>query len=240
MAVVADVMDEAARECSLTPPTSWISTTTSGFLEFKQFLTETVDELLERVDWPDPITTDTTVSGDGSETYNLPSDFKRLTRDPLTVYETTTTRRAGLPVHTNGDWTYLKSLGTTDGYRRYRIAGDEEDGYTISFYKFPATGDSITVSYVSKNWLKLSGTAGSTWTDAAATLLLPKRLIKEGTIWRFRRRKGLPYADRMNEYEAVLTRMRNDARLIRSVNMSGDREMRNPFDIPIPSYIPPS
>ena len=240
MATVKDTMDEAARESSLSPPASWISTTATGLLEFKQFLTETVDELLERVDWPDPITADTVIAGDGSETYNMPSDFKRLTRDPLTVYETTTTRRAGLPVHTNGDWTYLKSIGTTDGTRRYRIAGDEEDGYTISFYKFPATGDSITVSYISKNWLKSAGTAGATWLTADDTLLLPKRLIKEGVIWRFRRRKGLPYADRMAEYEAVLARMRNDARVIRSVDMTGGHEMLNPFDIPIPNYIPPS
>jgi len=240
MATVAAVMDEAARECSLSPPQSWISTTTTGFLEFKQFLTETVDELLERVDWPSPIATDTVISGTGVETYSLPSDFKRLTRDPLSVYETTTTRRAAVPVSTNGEWTFIKDIGSAGGNRYYRTAGDEESGYTISFYRYPATGDSITVSYISKNWLKLSGTAGSAWTDVAATLMLPKRLIKEGVIWRFRRRKGLPYADRMNEYEAVLARMRNDARLIRSVDMSGGRGMRSPFDIPVPDFIPPS
>lgn len=240
MATVKDTMDEAARECSLTPPPSWISTTTPGFLEFKQFLTETVDELLERVDWPDPITKDTLIAGDGSETYGLPADFKRLTRDPLTVYETTTSRRAGVPVTSNGDWTYIKDIGSAGGNRYYRTAGDEEDGYTISFYRYPASGDSITVSYISKNWLKISGTAGDMWTDATATLLLPKRLIKLGVIWRFRRRKGLPYADRMGEYEAVLARHRNDARVTRSIDMSGGRTMRNPFDVPVPDYLPPS
>lgn len=240
MAAVKDTMDEAARECSLTPPASWISTTTTSFLEFKQFLTETVDELLERVDWPDPITKDTQFAGAGVETYDLPSDFKRLTRDPLTVYETTTTRRAGVPITTNGEWTYIKDIGSAGGSRYYRVAGDDEDGFTISFYRVPAVGDSITVSYISKNWLKLSGTAGDEWTDAAATLLLPWRLIKAGVIWRFRRRKGLPFADRMADYEAQLARRRNDARVIRSVDMSGGAKMRNPFDIPVPDFIPPS
>lgn len=240
MATVKDTMDEAARECSLTPPASWITTTTTGFLEFKQFLTETVDELLERVDWPDPINKDTVITGTGAETYDLPADFKRLTRDPLTVYETTTTRRAGVPVTTNGDWTYIKDIGSAGGSRYYRIAGDDADGFTISFYRLPSSSDSITVSYISTNWLKSGGTAGAAWMTADDTLLLPWRLIKAGVIWRFRRRKGLPYADRMADYEAQLARRRNDARVIRSVDMSGGAKMRNPFDIPVPDYLPPS
>jgi hypothetical protein len=240
MATVKDTMDEAARECSLTPPTSWISNMSTSFMEMKQFLNDTVDELLERVDWPDPIAKDIIITGDGSEEYDLPSDFKRLTRDPLTVYETTTTRRAGVPINTNGDWTYIKDIGSAGGSRYYRIAGDEEDGFTISFFRNPSSSDSITVSYISKDWLKISGTAGDTWSDISAALLLPKRLIKMGVIWRFRRRKGLPYADRMNEYEAVMARMRNDARVIRSVDMTGGGSMRSPFDIPVPDFIPQS
>lgn len=240
MATVAEVMDEAARECSLTPPTSWITTTTASFLEFKQFLTETVDEVLERVDWPDPIAQDTTITGDDTADYDLPSDFKRLTRDPLTVYEATRTRRAGIPVTSNGQWTHLNDIGSADGNRYFRLSGDEEDGFVIEFYPTPATGDSITVSYISKNWLKSAGTAGATWLTADDTLLLPKRLIKSGVIWRFRRRKGLAYADRLAEYEGILARMRNDARVIRSVDMGGGGAMRNPFDIAIPDYIPPA
>ena len=240
MATVASVMDEAARECSLTPPSSWVAATTQTFVELKDFLTETVDELLERVDWPDPIAQDEVITGDGSETYDLPTDFKRLTRDPLTVYETTTTRRAGVPVHTNGQWTHLKDIGSAGGNRYFRISGDEESGFDISFYRNPTSSDSITVSYISKNWLKISGTAGSSWTDNDATLMLPKRLIKMGVVWRFRRRKGLSYADRMNEYEAVLARMRNDARVVRSVDMTGGGKLSNPFDIPVPDYIPPA
>jgi hypothetical protein len=240
MATVKDTMDEAARECSLTPPASWITTTATGLVELKQFLTETIDELLERVDWPDPITKDTTITGDGTADYTLPSDFKRLTRDPLTVYEGTRTRRAGVPVTSNGIWTYLNDIGSADGNRYFRTSGTEEDGYEIEFYPIPASSDSITVSYISKNWLKTGSTAGSTWSDATSTLLLPKRLVKMGVIWRFRRRKGLTYADRMAEYEGVLARMRNDARVIRSVDMTGGSERRSPFDIPVPDYIPPS
>lgn len=240
MATVKEVMDKAARGCSVSAPSSWITATTLTYMELKDFLADTVNELLERVDWPDPITKDTVITGTGAEAYDLPTDFKRLTRDPLAVYETTTTRRPGVPIHSNGAWTHLKQIGSAGGDRFYRLSGTEEDGFDIAFYQFPATGASITVSYVSRNWLKQSGTAGYEWTDVGATLLLPASLIEMGVVWRFRRRKGLPFADRLNEYEANLARHANDKRGIRRVDMTGGGTMSSPFQIPVPDFIPPT
>lgn len=240
MATIADMMDEAADECSVSPPSSWVAATTLTYRDLKRFLSKTVNELLERVDWPDPIGLDTTITGTGVETYNLPSDFKRLTRDDYAVYETTTTRRPCIPVPTNGQWTILQQQGSAGGDRYYRTAGSEEAGYTISFFQTPATGASIVCSYVSKNWLTIGGVAGHEWTDNDALLLLPKDLVQMGVEWRFRRRKGLPFVDRLNEYEANLARLANDARGIRKVDMTGASRMRSPFDIPVPDYIPPA
>lgn len=239
MATVKDVMDEAARRCKVTAPTNWVSATTDTAMLFKDFLTETVEELLSRVDWPDPIAKDTTIVGSGVETYSLPTDFKRLTRSPMTVYETTTTRRAGIPISSNGDWTFLKTIGSAGGDRYYRTAGDDDNGYTIDFYRFPSASQSIAVSYISKNWLT-TGTDASIWTNVAATLLLPPDLVRRGVIWRFRQDKGLPYADRMNEYEAILARKANDALNVRRIDMSGEMRSNAPWKIPVPDYIPPS
>ncbi len=239
MATVAEVMDEAARECSITPPSSWITATTLSHAELKDFLKQTAKELLDRVDWPDPIAQDYEVTGDGTADYSLPAAFKRLTRDELAVYETSTVRRAAIPVSTNGAWTHLTELGSAAGNRYFRITGDEEAGYEIEFYAVPAVGQSITVSYISKNWLKTSGTAAAVWTNVADTLLLPEDLIRMGVIWRFRRRKGLPYADRMAEYEAILARRANDSRIIRKITF-GEREEGLPMRTPIPDYIPPA
>lgn len=239
MPTVAEVMDEAARECSVVPPVSWITTTTLTHVELKSFLRKTVDELLDRVDWPDPITIDYDITGDGTADYTLPSAFKRLTRDDMAVYENPTNRRRVIPVSTNGAWTYLTDLGSAGGNRYYRLSGDEESGYEIEFYQTPAVGDSFTVSYITKNWLKHSGSAASTWQDAADTLLLPRELIEMGVVWRFRRRKGLPYADRMNEYEAKLTRLANDARGIRKIAF-GEAEEGLPMRVPVPDFIPPA
>lgn len=238
MATVAEVMNKVARECRVSAPNSWITATTLTYMELKDLLQETVDELLERVDWPDPITKDTTITGTGVETYALPADFKRLTRDELTVYEETTTRRAGIPVSSRGAWTHLQQIGSADGNRYYRTSGDEEAGFEISFFQTPATGDSIIASYVSKNWLTIASVEGADWSDEAATLLLPRRLIELGVVWRFRRRKGLPYLDRYNEYEGIIARQANDKKGIRSIRFGDDADQPLPMRVPVPDFIP--
>lgn len=238
MATVADMMDEAADDCSVSPPSSWIAATTLTYRDMKRFLRQTVTEILERVDLPDPITLDATITGTGAVTYDLPAAFKRLTRDDYSVYETTTVRRPCIPVNTNGQWTWLNQVGSGSGDRYYRIQGTEEDGFTISFFQTPATGVSIKVSYVTKNWLDISGTPSSTWTNNTDTLLLPRDIVQMGVVWRSRRKRGLPFQDRLNEYEANLARMANDKRGIRKIDMSGGGSMKSPFDIPVPDFIP--
>lgn len=238
MATVAEVMDDVAEECSVSAPNAWVSSSTASISELKRFLRQTADELLDRVDWPDPITADTVITGTGAETYDLPGSFKRLTRDPLTVYELTTTRRAGVPVNSNGAWTHLKQIGSAGGDRYYRLSGDEAAGFKISFYRNPGASESITVSYVSKNWMRNGSTLVADWTDEAAVLLLPRKVVEMGVIWRWRRRKGLPFTDRLAEYEINVERLANDYRGIRTINFGGRPAMKSPFDIPVPDIIP--
>lgn len=240
MPTVAEVMDKVARECRASVPTDWVAATLPTYMELKDLLSETADDLLERVDWPDPISKDTTITGDGSETYSLPSDFKRLTRDDLAVYETTTTRRAGIPVATRGAWTHLEEMGSAGASRFYRLSGDEENGHEISFFQDLATGDEVIVSYVSRNWLTIAGTGGYAWTDTSAILLFPRRLIEMGVSWRFRQRKGLPYIAKMNEYEGALARAANDRRGVKKVCFGDGGEDYKPMRVPVPDFIPSS
>ena len=239
MTTVASVVDRAARRCSITPPSSWISSTTATGLEFKDILNEVVEELRDRLDLPDPITQEQVISGDGSASYSLNSDFYRLTRDEWAVFETTSTRRSCIPVTTNGAWTYLEDIGSAAGNRYYRLAGDEDDGFTIEFYRPLETGDSVTVSYITRNWLRISSTEGETWSDAAAELLWPPVVVRLGIIAKFRERKGLQYNADMARYEAYLSRSTNDRRGIKTINMGGP-EPRSPWDIPPPDFVPSS
>lgn len=239
MATVADLMNRAARDCKITPPGAWVPAVTLSHVELKDYLFDTVEELLQRLDWPDPITKDFVLTGSGAETYDLPLDFLRLTRDPLAVYETTTTRRAGIPVSSNGAWSHLKQIGSAGGNRYFRTSGSD-GAFKIGFFHPLEPNHSVTISYVSKNWNVDNGAFASDWTRESANLLFPRDLVQLGIVWRFRRAKGLAYADRMNEYEARLSRLSNDARGIRTINFGGGDGPRSPFDVPVPDFIPPA
>lgn len=241
MPTLKSVMDDAALQCSAPLPTSWVASTHRTHLEMKLHLRKTVDELLERIDWPDPITQTAIITGDGSASYALPEDCKRLTYDPMAVYEATSTRRAGIPVATSGAWSHLLQIGSAGADRFYRLTGDEDAGYAIEFYRPLSINESVTVSYISKNWMRsFSGVPGLEWTEEGDVPLLPSRAIELGVTWRFRQKKGVPYADIMAEYEIVVSRKGNQANQLKSINMAGGDPDRRPWDIPVPDYVPPA
>lgn len=249
MATVKQAMDRAARECSVTPPDDWISTTGATYTELLDFLDETVEELLDRIDWPSPIGATSEITGPGTvsssgnySTHSLPAAMKRIKRDDWAVWEATNTRRMGVPISTDGQWQYLDTVGSAGAWRYYRTAGDEDAGFTIDFFRALTSSETMNVNYVSKNWLRLASdsSASDTWADAADTLLLPRRLIELGVVWRFRQRKGLGYQDKYAEYEIRLSRAANDYRKVRKVTFGGGGDGLHPMRVPVPDFIPSS
>lgn len=233
MTLVTDILDRAARQCSVTAPSDWVSDTTTTVAELRDFLAETVDDIQERVDLPSPLTAQTTITGDGSETYSLPTAFKRLTRGPLPVYETSPVRRRAQPVTDDGTWADMDNERAFGGGRFYRIQG-YPGAHTISFLPELETGGSVLVSYTTTAWL--SGGA-SEFTGTTQTTLLPRRLLECGIVWRYRERKGLEYDGKLAEYDALMARMVNDQRGRRAIEF-GPAAHRHPWDVPVPDVIP--
>lgn len=239
MTTVAAALARIGRECSVPAPSAWATATRLEHLELRDdFLLEAVDEIRDRIDLPSPIGKQVTINGTGVAKYNLPSDFRRMARDPLAVYEITTLRRAGTPVHWDGVWTHLGTIGTAGSFRYYKTEG-YPGAYTISFEQALSTGRTVTVSYVSNVWVVDSGaTEAEVFDDEADVLLLPRRVVELGTIWRFRRRKGLSYADWHGKYEAELARLEMDSRNIRTVHFGDDNDDYKPMRVPVPDVIP--
>lgn len=245
MTLITDALNRIARQCSITPPTSWLTSTVTGIVELRDdFLLETVDDITDRINLPSPIGKQQTLTGtgtlnaDGSETFTLNADFKRLQRGELAVYDQRQDR-AVVPITDDGQWTFLTDIGASGVVKHYRLAG-YDGAYTIDIYNPPGTGDTITVSYCSNLWMATSaGVAGSAFTAATDVLLLPRRIVEAGTVWRFRERKGLDFQGKYQEYEALLARLSNDTRGRRSIHMGEpDRDVR--WQDMIPAFIPSS
>lgn len=234
---IHDAMDDAAIECSIPRPSSWVSATGTNEVTLTQFLKRTADELIRRNDWSQLLGTQT-ISGTGDASYDLESDYLRLAGGDNAVYENAPNDRPCIPVYRPGDWVELQERNWAGVQRFYFLSGSG-----IGFFQALPSGGTVTLSYVKKHWLTASDgtTPSNEWTVDSQVSLLPGHLLTLGVIWRFRRHKGLQYADRQVEYEAELARAIADDRPVMKVAFDGSRNTpRNPFEIPVPDYIPPA
>lgn len=233
MTLIVDILGRAARQCSVNPPSSWVTTQDATALELRDFLDETVDDILERIDVTGPVSKSVTITGNGGATYALPANYKRLHRGEYSVYERFRTRRACVPVSDDGQWQYMQELGTAGAYRFYRLKG-YPGSFEIEFFRPLETDLTVIVNYVSQNWI--AGDKGNFSSDDDVSMF-ERRLLEAGTVFRFRERKGLEFTDKQAEYEALLARMSNDTRTRRSITF-GAVPMRHPWDVPVPDFIP--
>jgi hypothetical protein len=236
MTLITEILARAARQCSVNPPSSWLTATDQTSLEVLDFLDQTKDDILDRLDVVGPVSISYVVTGTGVEDYALPEDFRRLQRGDFAVYERFRTRRACVPVTDDGQWEYLQELGTAGAYRFYRLTG-YPGAWFIGFQRPLDTGLTAVVSYVSENWLINGSTLKSAFTDPADNALFPRELIEAGIVWRFRQRKALEYSDVQSRYEMLMARYGNDSRTRRVINF-GEVQSRSPWDVPVPDVIP--
>lgn len=236
---VAEILNRAARQCSITAPSPWANATSLNAVELRDdFMLEAVEDLQRRIDWASPMGKQVEITGDGSVSYNLPTNYFRLVDDELGIYETGTVRRTGVSVSSDGEWTHLNTIGTGGGARFYKIEG-YEGAWTIAFYPTLETGETVTLSYMSNVWLKNGTTEKSEFTDEDDICLFPRRLIETGIVYRFRKRKGLPFDDIKAEHEIILADLVNRIRGKQRISY-GDRGPVKPMRYPVPDYIPSS
>lgn len=152
------------------------------------------NELARRVDWGALTKTQTIFSSGTPRTYDLSDDFSRITSG---VGVTTTGGGIVRPL-TRAEWALLPAGEI--GIPRYFLLEDR----TITFWPHPFPGEDITVSYQSENWAE-ANQRGYASDETAA--LIDEDLILLGLIVRWRRQKGMDYADYEAEYEATLLQL---------------------------------
>ncbi|MBX5206690.1 hypothetical protein [Rhizobium sp. NZLR11] len=189
---ILEITQAVCKNVGLDVPDNAVANTDREYVELVQFAKETGDECARRVDWA-ALRATATITGTGSnDDFALPAGFARLTiGNAVSV--------AGAPVRGGISQDEWFSLTPIQGTPRYcRINGTA----SISFYPYPALGQAVSLSYVTKNWCS-NGTA--LWNSDSDTPLVPDDLITKGTIWRFKRKSGQDFSDYLAEFEAVLT-----------------------------------
>lgn len=200
MTLITDILDRAARQASVPAPSNWATSTEQAIAEMRDFLSETAEDILDRADLSGPHATTTTVAGTGDSTYALPATFRRLVRDMRAVIEPGQSGRPSMPLADDGEWQRLSALGGTTAARYHRLTGTP-GAWSIEVLPALATGASLTLAYISTDWI-VGG--GSAFTATTQSTTLPRRLVECGVVWRARERKGMPFDAKLAEYEALL------------------------------------
>lgn len=139
-------------------------------------------------------TTYTTVAQQ-EQTSFLPSDFDRFCNDSM--WNTTIVRKVYGPM-TEQEW---------QQYQAYPIYTSVNPAFIIRnsslfLQPAPSAGNTLSYSYVSKNWAETSGGTGiDAFTDDTDVSRLEPVLLSLGIVWRFRKAKGFDYSEEFRTYQ---------------------------------------
>ncbi len=170
-------------------PTQVVGSASREWVEALQFANETGEELARRADWG-ALQASATLTGDGTnKVHALPSGFSRMNMGASVKAGSSIVR----PL-TRAEW---NALTPTVGTPRYYLL----EGTELTLWPYLANAATVTVQYQTKNW---TSAGGSAFTADAQSSLIDEVLFLKGLIVRWRRQKGMNYADEEAEYEASL------------------------------------
>lgn len=184
-----------ALNTGMEPPDQVIASTRREWNEFEDMSERQGEELARRVDWG-ALQATTTLTGDGTnKLHALPSGFSRVSPGAAVL----TSGGAIVRPLTQAEWQTLTAVEGTPRY--FLLLGDD-----MYLWPFLANAATVTVRYQSKFWCS-NGTAA--WSADDNTSLIDEGLMLKGLIARWRRQKGMDYADFEAEYEAALQQFAN-------------------------------
>lgn len=141
----------------------------------------------------------------GTQTYALPADFRHIVPD--TTWDRSDDREVLNPLSAQ-QWAFSKGWGLVTGInRRARIKGNLiEFDQTITSAD---NGKTIAFEYISNYWAENSGgTDQASFLADTDTSKLDDELMTIGVIWRFKKAKGLDYADDFAEFTQLFNRLK--------------------------------
>lgn len=197
----------AALRCNLAVPNSAYSNTDSNIQQFVAFAQDTGRECVERYGWNN-LKVQVTATGDGTTTtFALPSDWMRLCpsdKSPMGALISLSRPTIPLIGPVNDEWlNQMKALPAYPAYPVWRLVDNQ-----LEIWPALASGEIVQFWYFTKAFI-VSGSTGyqvMTFGNDNDTSLIDEDILMKGAIWRWKRAKGLDYAEEFREYQYSLER----------------------------------
>lgn len=192
---LTEIMERVCLQAGLAIPNSYVGSTNRTVMELLTHAQEAGEELNRRAEWSKTYK-DLTVSASASSVA-IPNDFHRLI-ESAPVTENGADFSPVYPVQSSGAWRFIEMNPSAQRY--YFISGG-------TMYFSPAFGaDGGLVRYIRKTWIDSSGSYVAKFAADDNSPVFSGELMALGTLWRYKRAKGLPHEDILAEYEAEFAR----------------------------------
>lgn len=182
-------LQDAAQILSIAKPIA-VATTDPTAIKLIAIAHQAGDDIARRADWSDMLSTASVTNG------VVPADFLRLVPGGAVNIVTPSPAPVRGPLSSDQILSIGRLGATTALY--YAMQGG-----AIIFNR-PLAGETVSMSYVSLNWLSESASRTQRTETGSEITLFPERLLVKAIIWRFKRSVGLQYQDEMAEFEADL------------------------------------
>lgn len=194
------IVSGAAKRLNLNNPSAVIGNTNKEVIQLLNIANEEGEDLAQRTRWQRLVNESTFTSvaaeSQGAITSLAGTDFGWICND--TVWNRTRNRKM-FPVD-DTQWQQMKSSNITGPNEYFRIRGN-----TFRVIPTMTAGQTVAFEWISKNWCESSGGTGqSAWAADTDVGRLDEAIMRQGLIWRFKKYKGLDYAEDFSQYEAMV------------------------------------
>lgn len=216
------------RRSNIPVPSTVYGSTDDQILQIMALLEEEGNDLASRGDWQalTQEATHTTVATEsqGAITSIASNGFNYIKN--RTFWDRTET----LPVSVIDavDWQAEKGFANTSPHYQARIRG----GNLLST-PTPTAGNTWAFEYISKNWILGADTTtySQYFNFDTDTLLLPEEILTKGLRWRWKKEKGLEYAEDFDSYEIMVIDALGRQGMNKNLHLDDGRRDRSPHVI---------
>jgi len=195
------IVQRMTRSLGLDVPSAVVGNTDSQIIQILELLNEEGEDLAARGQWEAMVVNNTFTQAAAALQGAMNSDICTNGDFDYIVNDTMWNRTTQLPILgplSSQDWQTLEAFPVTGPYQQFKIRGGK-----LYFDPVGANAtDTIAFEYMSTSWCESSGGTGqSTWAADTDVGRLDENLMRLGLIWRWKKQKGLAYAEDFNTYE---------------------------------------
>lgn len=214
------VVQNAMTQVGLTPPSVVYASTDEIVRQMKAFVMVEGRKLLDDHDWRQLLTARTFSCGSAVEQSAEPqSDFLRMANGSQMWNEANDFAIVG-PVNAD-EYNDLLVRNVSSLPQYWRLVG------TKLHILRPVSGNTIRYEYITNKWiLQAAVTAGTALSADTDTFRVPENILELGLCWRFKKAKGLDYAEDMRNYELAVAAAKMQDVGGRRIITTGREEMR--------------